>query len=127
MDHFNTSSQEYSVIFVQNTSAALNLVANCFKFSESYDPAVSEEFSAENTLSLKGNIQLHKSHSKQTLNICQKGTLAYLDDSHTSVIGMRAPVDRKGVRVICLSREDIKSELDAQDSKISKVIFYLCL
>lgn len=117
MEHFNTSSQEYSVIFVQNTSAALNLVANCFKFYESQDCS---ELSAENTHSLKGKIQLHKS---QILSNCQNSTLAYLDDSHTSVIGMRAPINRKGVRVICLSKEDIESELDAQDSKISEVIF----
>lgn len=52
LDFFNTTPEEYSLIFTSNATAALKIVAETFDY--------------------KGN-----------------GTLMYLEDNHTSVIGMR--------------------------------------
>ncbi|KAL3280199.1 hypothetical protein HHI36_017699 [Cryptolaemus montrouzieri] len=56
LEQFHTNSEEYSVVFTSNATAALKLVAETFDYD--------------------GNKQ--------------EGTFVYLDDNHTSVLGMRS-------------------------------------
>ncbi|XP_055304058.1 molybdenum cofactor sulfurase 3 [Sitodiplosis mosellana] len=72
LEWFNTTSDEYSVIFTSGATASLKLVAETFDFDD------------ENT-----------------------GSFLYLQDNHTSVLGMREIV--KTNNIICVERDNFMS------------------
>ncbi|KOC70306.1 Molybdenum cofactor sulfurase 1 [Habropoda laboriosa] len=77
LDHFHTSSDEYSVIFTSGATASLKIIADTFLFSEDGK---------------------HMSHS---------GHFVYTQDNHTSVLGMREVIVKKGAKVTCLSHSNV--------------------
>ncbi|XP_023289256.1 molybdenum cofactor sulfurase 1 isoform X2 [Orussus abietinus] len=77
LEHFHTSSDEYSVVFTSGATASLKTVAEMFDFENS-------ELSSSTEL----------------------GCFVYVQDNHTSVLGMRETIAQRGARVICLSHDD---------------------
>lgn len=71
LSSFNTTYNEYSVIFTAGTTASLKLLAETFEFGES-------------------------------------GCFAYLRDTHTSVLGMRAVVGTD--RIHCIERQEFMQD-----------------
>ncbi|BFZ22694.1 hypothetical protein BsWGS_25733 [Bradybaena similaris] len=83
---FNTSHEEYSLIFTAGCTASLKIVAECFSFSS--DKTTQE-------------------HS---------GVFCFLEDNHTSVQGMRELVADRSSGVLCLNEEELKTAISNQIS-----------
>ncbi|XP_029670318.1 molybdenum cofactor sulfurase 2 [Formica exsecta] len=71
LNHFNTTPDEYSIIFTSGATASLKIIAEGFRFK------------AKTTTRHKGNF-------------------VYVQDNHTSVLGMRDVVAARDAEVICL-------------------------
>ncbi|XP_011702725.1 PREDICTED: molybdenum cofactor sulfurase 3 [Wasmannia auropunctata] len=80
LSHFNTNPDEYSVIFTSGATASLKIVAESFRFRTS-----------ENNGTAKMS-----PHS---------GSFVYMQDNHTSVLGMRDVVAARGADVVCLGHD----------------------
>jgi len=175
--HFNTSSDEYSVIFVSNSTAALRLVAESFQFIESLPQperkaADCKEFLTryqhnEEVLRHKSFEEYHNIcdastsvsdakpsvcnnsndspaadddddeddddedddedggcdidlHSEPPISCCEwncepilKPTFLYLDDNHTSVIGMRGVIADHGAQFCCIQPDKMDAFLSS--------------
>lgn len=77
MSHFNTTPDEYSVIFTSGATAALKIIAEGFRFKAN-----------------KNNEATRRT-----------GNFVYVQDNHTSVLGMRDVVAARGAKVICLEHD----------------------
>ncbi|CAL7939179.1 unnamed protein product [Xylocopa violacea] len=77
LDHFHTSSDEYSVIFTSGATASIKIIADTFLFNSDEE------------------------------NKSQPGHFVYTQDNHTSILGMREVVHKRGARVTCLSHNDV--------------------
>ncbi|XP_076761936.1 molybdenum cofactor sulfurase isoform X2 [Xylocopa sonorina] len=77
LDHFHTSSDEYSVIFTSGATASIKIIADTFLFNNDEE------------------------------NKSQPGYFAYTQDNHTSILGMREVVHKRGAKITCLSHNDI--------------------
>lgn len=101
LSHFKTTHKQYSVIFTSGCTAALKLVAESFKFDS----------------------------DERLLRTCQKSTaeinsqvasslFAYLDDNHTSVIGMREIIKQRGfMDIACVSPKNVEDWLHTSVTK----------
>ncbi|KYM94650.1 Molybdenum cofactor sulfurase 1 [Cyphomyrmex costatus] len=78
LSHFNTNPDEYSVIFTSGATASLKIVAEGFRFT------------------MENNKVVMSSHS---------GSFIYVQDNHTSVLGMRDVVAARGADTICLGHD----------------------
>ncbi|XP_033215040.1 molybdenum cofactor sulfurase isoform X2 [Belonocnema kinseyi] len=78
LDHFYVSSEEYSIIFTSGATAALKIVAETFRFKSAESPDKKIE---------------------------KNGNFVYLQDNHTSVLGMRNLVSQNGASITCLTHE----------------------
>nr|XP_050869088.1 molybdenum cofactor sulfurase 1 [Vespula vulgaris] len=76
LSHFHTSSEEYSIIFTSGATQSLKVIAETFRFSN------------------------NKNNEFQST-----GNFIYMQDNHTSVLGMREVVSQKNVKVTCLSHK----------------------
>lgn len=77
MSHFNTTPDEYSVIFTSGATASLKLIAETFLFDAD---------ERDETLRRSANF-------------------VYMQDNHTSVLGMRDVVVGRGAEVVCLGHD----------------------
>ncbi|XP_026755400.2 molybdenum cofactor sulfurase [Galleria mellonella] len=82
LSHFNTDSSTYSVVFTSGTTQSLKLVGESFQFAPD---------------------------ENEVLNC---GSLVYLRDNHTSVVGLREIAAEKNVDIIHISHEDFLKALD---------------
>lgn len=80
LEHFNTSSKEYSVIFTSGATASLKLVAESFLWSNT-----------------------EKSDIPQDVVSKEKSYFVYMEDNHTSVLGMREIISKSTAEVVCLN------------------------
>lgn len=84
LEHFNVSSDEYSVIFTSGATASLKLVAETFEFKVNKNECQKEAKEEEEETS-------------------KNGYFIYLHDNHTSVLGMRDLISKNGgAHVVCL-------------------------
>ncbi|XP_059179116.1 molybdenum cofactor sulfurase-like [Physella acuta] len=81
---FNTNHEEYSLIFTSGCTASLKLIAESFTFNNGAST------SAENS-----------------------GAFCYLEDSHTSVQGMREVVANRCSQVVCLDDQELITALNS--------------
>uniref|UniRef100_A0A0K8T8L6 Aminotransferase class V domain-containing protein n=1 Tax=Lygus hesperus TaxID=30085 RepID=A0A0K8T8L6_LYGHE len=79
LQHFNTDVDEYSVIFTSGATDSIKLLANCFKWK---------------------NDENHDDSS------CSTSEFVYMEDNHTSILGMRDLVSARGAQVRCLSHQE---------------------
>lgn len=76
LDHFHTTPDEYSVIFTSGATGSLKLVAETFDFKSD------------------GNVSTN-----------QFGNFVYVQDNHTSVLGMREVAAERGAKVTCIDHD----------------------
>lgn len=88
LEHFNTNIEEYSVVFTSGATAAMKLLAESFQFDTAEVEIGSERDSS--TTSMKPGI----------------GGFYFLNDNHTSVLGMREIARGKGASVHFLNESD---------------------
>ncbi|XP_024872863.1 molybdenum cofactor sulfurase 3 isoform X2 [Temnothorax curvispinosus] len=79
LSHFNTNPDEYSIIFTSGATGSLKIIAEGFRFRTDED-----------------NGTATSPHS---------GSFVYVQDNHTSVLGMRDVVAARGAEVICLGHD----------------------
>lgn len=155
--HFNTSSDEYSVLFVSSCTAGLKLVAESFQFLEPLPQShchvcnnrvdsvinhtvdcyqqraggfeelkfqhddevllqksvdgycnnrdVSKAVSDANDDGDRDALQLRVGCCEWSTAPILKPTFLYLDDNHTSVVGMRGIIARRGIEFCCISAD----------------------
>uniref|UniRef100_UPI00358FB26D molybdenum cofactor sulfurase n=1 Tax=Myxine glutinosa TaxID=7769 RepID=UPI00358FB26D len=125
LQHFNTSNEEYAVVFTSGATAALKLVAETFpwtrdvrrnldvhrptsgqvehKIVSSKDEKQEniESISFDGSLTEAEGIALHD-------HIEGKSVFCYLTDNHTSVVGMRGIATAMGASCIPVRPEDVK-------------------
>lgn len=77
LKYFSTDANNYSVVFTSGATAALKLAIECFNFGQNGNN--------------KDNIQ---------------STFAYLQECHTSVLGLREIAAYKNARIKCISSEE---------------------
>ncbi|EFO98236.1 hypothetical protein CRE_15449 [Caenorhabditis remanei] len=85
--YFNTTPDDYFVVFTNNTTHGLKIVAENFKFGEKTEDGLVSEISTV----LKGG----------------SSNFAYFHDSHHSVVGMRHVVNGKVNAISCVDEKDI--------------------
>lgn len=122
LQHFGTTSEEFSVIFTAGCTAALKLVAETFDYHGNQNRACGSDSvcchsngfydSADATDEYFGDGQNQKGQqSKNSTCICSKrGSFNYLLDNHTSVQGIREIAFEKAGTVHCLdcdTKDDI--------------------
>ncbi|KAF7994271.1 hypothetical protein HCN44_003361 [Aphidius gifuensis] len=81
LDFFKATSDEYSLIFTSGATSSLKIIAETFKFSN---------------------------NSSFNTNTTENGHFIYLQDNHTSVLGMRDLVVRNGAKLTCLVDKQVK-------------------
>lgn len=86
--HFNTTSQHYHLVFTAGCTAALSLLSHAFPW--------------------QGSTNLPHPQSECRSMFC------YLDDNHTSVVGMREVARQRGARTLCVAAQDINPPPYAQ-------------
>ncbi|KOB69976.1 Molybdenum cofactor sulfurase, partial [Operophtera brumata] len=86
LNHFNTDSASYSVIFTSGTTQSLKLIAESFEFSGNEDDD----------------------------NTSNSGSFVYLRDNHTSVLGLREIAINKHADIIHISHEDFLTSLNQE-------------
>lgn len=89
LEHFNTSQEEYTLVFTANCTAALKTIAECFSFSQPLE----DGDEANDALSQMKN--------------SQSGCFCYLLDNHTSVQGMRECLNDKTSAILCLPESEL--------------------
>jgi molybdenum cofactor sulfurtransferase len=77
LDHFHTTQDEYSIIFTSGATASLKLVAETFNFT-----------------------------NKKNESNKQFGNFIYLQDNHTSVLGMRDIIAEREAKIVCLDHDN---------------------
>ena len=106
LQFFNTSPDDYTVIFTSGCTGALKLVAECFDFygytcSSCHSNSVQNGEAAE----VKGTSKIGSGLSEREEdkdNSCRRGSFIYLLDNHTSVQGMRELAFSRAGRVRCI-------------------------
>ena len=98
LQHFNTTPEEYAVVFTSGCTEGLKLLANTFTF-HSNDHCGNVQQEETNPVTEHNSDLVWKVYDGRHGNFC------YLDDNHTSVVGMREVVKNRGAAVFCFSKE----------------------
>ncbi len=113
LQYFQTSSDEYSVIFTGGCTDALKIIAHNFDF-EGFSGLKTDQkstrlrqLSGTNTADSELGVDGNNGVNTQITKVFEgsKGAFCYLDDNHTSVVGMREITAERGASVYCVSKE----------------------
>lgn len=85
LSHFNTNSDHYHVVFTASCTAALSLLARTFPWQRA---------GVVRTAPPEGG--------------GGRSLFCYLDDNHTSVVGMREVARERGAETVCVSPQDVR-------------------
>ena len=91
LQQFGVSAQEYHVIFTSGATAALQMVAQTFCFTD------------------------HQNNNEKTATD-EGGCFFYLVDNHTSVLGIRQVVNSRGCNGQCVTCDEVESLLTSPDT-----------
>lgn len=126
---FHTNPNEYSVIFTSGCTAALKLLAESFVFpTEKLDLCTGKcslhqqkelirltgscvDSGLPVNLTTLGSCSATNESSRCWCKQSHAGSLYYLEDNHTSVIGMRNLVKQRGIRSSCITHESVCDRL----------------
>ncbi|XP_027207990.2 molybdenum cofactor sulfurase isoform X1 [Penaeus vannamei] len=122
LDHFNTTADEYDVIFTSGATQALKIVAEHFNWhgseetcTENGDINISKN-NPEPTIQLENGHVSNSSVQEEVFDSHRKekthGAFVYAMENHTSVLGMRGPAAANGADVYCLQTEQLHHVLD---------------
>ena len=109
---FNTTPADYHVVFTSGCTSSLKLLAECFDFAPvnnelGHKKSMVAKLSEEEK---KCRTTEQKSVDKQLPN--EECHFVYLNDNHTSVVGMREVVASRGFGTSHLSIVDVQKRLD---------------
>ena len=110
LSHFNTDQDSYSVVFTAGCTASLKLLAESFPWT-----AAATKGNFVYTGDLVEDV-------KPSMDCCQS-LFYYLEDDHTSVLGIREVAMEKGASVVCFREQDI-IQFDAH-GKSDSVVHHL--
>ncbi len=96
LNHFNTSLAQYDVIFTSGCTGALQLLAESF-------PWLPHESTSQ-----KDPWEVHYL-PKAVENSGRGSIFCYLEDNHTSVVGMRETAAARGARIVCATQNNVIS------------------
>ena len=100
LKHLNTTTDTHSVIFTSGCTGALKLLAKTFDWDGSKaGNGMSQMESSARSSTGQGNDDL-------------SGMFCYIQDNHTSVVGMREVANARGAKSLCLSESDVSKVFD---------------
>ncbi|XP_071531083.1 molybdenum cofactor sulfurase isoform X2 [Panulirus ornatus] len=122
LEHFNTTLEEYDVIFTSGATHALKIVAECFHWNSSCklfhkDNDILSEDSAEDWAGhiVKNDVQSRNESTSYNDNHeaeVNHGAFVYVRENHTSVLGMRGPAYQAKADVYCLQIKELYEILE---------------
>ena len=95
LSHFNTDNDTYSVVFTAGATASLKLLAETFAWKKTVK-------SKNHFIYVGDNIDENNKVVGHNESV-----FCYLEDDHTSVLGMREVAIEKGASVVCFREQDI--------------------
>jgi molybdenum cofactor sulfurtransferase len=104
LQHFNTNLNDYSIIFTSGATHALKLVAESFDWAD--NSAKNNKFVPNQNGCRKEGANGCGAETDSYSHGRNAGTFIYLEDNHTSVLGMRELAKKHGAHVSCLSHEE---------------------
>ncbi|XP_072020767.1 LOW QUALITY PROTEIN: molybdenum cofactor sulfurase-like [Amphiura filiformis] len=123
LQHFNTTPDLHSVIFTSGCTGALKLLANTFDWSgcnvsgsthnasdsthNASDSTHNASDSTHNAMETTQDTSASPGNPDHQCRNVSSGLFCYLEDNHTSVIGMRENAKEKGAQVAAISTEKI--------------------
>ena len=111
LQHFNINSEHYDIIFTSGCTDALRLLSHAFPWQ--CDPGCSHHAQPSGGGSCVSGGESCVGGGATTLS----SLFCYLDDNHTSVVGMREVAHTHGARTICISTSDLaRSNLPPADA-----------
>lgn len=124
LEHFNTTAEDYDLIFTSGATAALRLVAEHFNWKAEVTPpsadltalSNSAEDTPEHSIGAQHSTQHHEQdhhhhHSKDEEEESSPGAFVYLQENHTSVLGMRGPAHQASCDIFCLTAPEARDWL----------------
>ena len=102
--HFGTDLRHYDVIFTSGCTAALKMLAEAFPWSKGEEKE--EEEKEEEEVMYIGDVMVE--HGFQRSGGYGQSVFCYLEDNHTSVLGMREIAARGGARLVCVSPDALR-------------------
>lgn len=110
LEHFNTNAEDYDLIFTSGATAALRLVAEHFDWkAELAPPPDLAHSTSEDTPEHSNETQHSTQHQEEGES--SAGAFVYLQENHTSVLGMRGPAHQAGCDVFCLTATEARDWL----------------
>ncbi|KAK8384889.1 hypothetical protein O3P69_014454 [Scylla paramamosain] len=128
LKYFNTTEEEYDLIFTSGATAALKLVAEHFDWNPGQQAALEDPTaltsSERDTTELRNKSQHCKRNKEEESSA---GAFVYVQENHTSVLGIRGPAHKAGCDVYCLTtteardllKEDVMNVTDAKEVSVS--------
>ena len=118
LQHFNTTPDHHSVIFTSGCTGALKLLADTFDWSG--QNSVTKRTGGDDSAVKTSHDATETTHSaSKSRESISAGWFCYLEDNHTSVIGMREVARNKGVKILAISKDKIES-CSASNSNLSQ-------
>ena len=99
LKHFNTDRNSYSVVFTAGCTASLKLLAESFPWN-----------TGQHLTATKGKFIYTGDPARDNLDIPEEHNQSlffYLEDDHTSVLGIREVAIERGADVVCFREQDI--------------------
>jgi len=106
---FNTSLEHYDIVFTSGCTAALSLLSQTFPWQSEEEGKLNITCSSDES-GARGD-SAAPGHGYSGTGSC----FCYLDDNHTSVVGMREVALSQGSLTRCVSREDVKVVSDSPE------------
>ena len=147
LNHFNTDSDSYHVIFTSNCTSALSLLSEIFPWNQSksnLESKISNTTDTDltkitNTKSMNADSELTQfantdSELTQVANTdltqiastdpasSPQSIFCYLEDNHTSVLGMRETAHANNAQLLCITEHSIRPTGDKERSHVHPMI-----
>ncbi|CAG2059987.1 unnamed protein product, partial [Timema podura] len=132
LHHFKTNPEEYSLIFTSSATAALKVVAETFDWT-GQDEIEKTKDNYEQSKGITHNADIDENNEcveipeNESLNVGKPvydgspGVFVYLQDNHTSVLGMRELAANKCKQTHCISHNDIFQELNSEPEQENSI------
>ncbi|XP_064390150.1 molybdenum cofactor sulfurase-like isoform X2 [Halichondria panicea] len=116
LNHFNTSLSQYDIVFTSGATGALNLLAESFPWTPAAN--IPELNTRRSTIEVRylPNCKIYTGDSsnsqaanrnKDKVSTHTGSVFCYLEDNHTSVVGMRETAATRGASIVCTNPENI--------------------
>ena len=100
LHHFNTTLDEYSVVFTSGCTGALKILSESFPFSKAHG---ADSSSCTSYVWYQGGGRAERQFWSPGQSV-----YCYLDDNHTSVVGVREVAAHRGAALVCMTKGGVK-------------------